>query len=330
MMTNKRTPWLALLAIVASVATTSCSSMGNASTACGGSGEPCCNGTACNAGLSCNGPTCSGSTPGSDAGSSSGASVPGGSLRLEAPKAVAHLPPLDQADAGACGPDGYCPASNECGVITFQTSQSYDCCPAGTLPCESSSTPSFLSTLDPSCPASCETSSWAWCCPSGSTCSSEGCQVGAGGGGDGGLDFGLTSCSTCGDGYCCGSVCEVTQTLTVDRNNCAGSPSNILTGPCPAAEPVDCGGTDGGAAGNGCCGADTQCCSAGQCCPNEYACCGDGQTCCPPGTTCSGNGCLATGASTITVYTTCPAGFPIDCSTYCCNFGTCCAQGCCG
>jgi hypothetical protein len=43
----------------------------------------------------------------------------------------------------------------------------------------------------------------------------------------------------------------------------------------------------------------------------------------------AGNGCIATGGGTAPIYTTCPAGFPVDCGLYCCNFGTCCPAGCC-
>ncbi len=48
-------------------------------TSCGGSGEPCCNGTACNAGLTCAASTCSGSSSGSDAATASGSGSGSGS-----------------------------------------------------------------------------------------------------------------------------------------------------------------------------------------------------------------------------------------------------------
>jgi hypothetical protein len=44
----------------------------DASKSCGGSGEPCCNGVACDNGFTCRGGTCSGSSTGADSGSSPG------------------------------------------------------------------------------------------------------------------------------------------------------------------------------------------------------------------------------------------------------------------
>lgn len=413
----------------------------------------------------------SGSSSGGGSGSSSSGSngvdsnVPGGSLRLEAPKAVAHLPPLNQPDAGACGPDGYCASGNACSTVVGATSDTYGCCPTGTAAvstgCETTPSPGTASECCPTGDTLCGSGSTVWCCPSSTTCgSSNGTCDGIGTGssanvpgsvGFGGIAVGVcfdtsgnawgcvvtaacptdpssstaactvpdggafvdagaglgegtictnsasawfcrhgsscgASANTCSGGagvalcqsavfctnggtpWCCpaGSTCgsgsnscnTVAQgssgfctacgggvcgrgSLGFQSTTCDTSTSQCIVqqrngtfiGSCPTAEPVDCGGPDGGAPGHGCCGADTQCCSAGQCCPTGYACCGDGNTCCPPGTTCSGNGCIATtgtAAGTVTIITTCPSAFSVSCGLYCCPIGTsCCSQGCC-
>jgi hypothetical protein len=321
-----------------SFGTCDCGSSGSAgSSASGGTSG----GSSGSAGSSASGGTSGGS-------SGSGGRVTGGSLRLEAPKAVPHQPPLNQPTAAACSPDGYCPSGEVCGTFVGQTSDTYVCCPGGTGETVPTS-PCGAGGCSPSSLNMCErapTSLNAAC----SEYSETGCSADSGTspGGAAGTFWCAANCGPqyqppyecipCGNGFCCGTYAnskgDLTVTCDMSTSKCETFPGNLLaSGPCPSAEPVDCGGPNGGVTGSvtgkGCCGADTQCCSAGQCCPNLYACCGDGQTCCPPGTTCSGNGCVAMGG-TQTVYSTCPAGFPIDCGLYCCNFGTCCAAGCCG
>jgi hypothetical protein len=114
-----------------------------------------------------------------------------------------------------------------------------------------------------------------------------------------------------------------------------GTFTSLAVGPCPSAEPVDCGGPSAPpndpaslylAPGLGCCVAGSQCCVSGQCCPSSSACCGG--TCCPPGTTCLGAACIGPDG-TVAVISSCPAAFPIDCGSYCCSVGRCCDAGCC-
>src|SRR5262245_18821309 len=72
----------------------------------------------------------------------------GGSLRLQAPKAVAHLAPLNQPSSMLCGPDGYCLNGTTCDTLVGSTADSYSCCLPGSAPasmgqgaCESAPVP---------------------------------------------------------------------------------------------------------------------------------------------------------------------------------------------
>jgi hypothetical protein len=277
-----------------------------------------------------------GAADGGGAGGSGGAAgglPPDGTLRLEAPKAVPHLAPLNQPDAAVCSPDGYCTNAEVCETVAGAMSDTYACCPMGATMVASAGTYLYCDVPPPTvmsvecCPAPgatlCGTSSGQfWCCSSGSTCGASGTCVGA--------QATVSICKACGT-FSCGpdNLCDV------PNSKCEVATTNIFAGLCPPAEPVDCGGPGTGPssvgqpAGKGCCGAGTQCCAAGQCCPTGHDCCGDGKTCCPPGTTCSGTTCITTGTGNVDIVTSCPPGFPIDCGSYCCNFGSCCAAGCC-